>query len=106
MLGSRRARQMLVVTFVALLAICCARAVDAQASIFWRTAIVSWDSPTTQFHDELAVQGIAYVDGARQLREHTRAALTPAGRLTVRPDRASAAAVALTSRLTRSPPTA
>jgi len=97
---------MLVVTFVALLAICCARAVDAQVSIFWRTVIVSWDSPTTQFHDELAVQGIAYVDGARQLREHTGAALAPAGRLTVRPDPGQADLIAVTSRLTRAPPTA
>lgn len=106
MTACRRARRTLVVTFVALLAICCVRAVTAQVSIVWRTSVVSWDSPTTQFRDELAVQGVAYVDGARQLREHAGAASVPSGRLTVPPDRASAEAVALTSRLTRSPPAA
>jgi hypothetical protein len=102
----RRARRVLVAVFVTLVVICCVSAVDARVSIFWRTSVVSWDSPATQFRDELAVQGIVYVDGARQLREHAGAALAPAGRLRVPPDPAHAEAVALTSRLTRSPPAA
>ena len=106
MYACRRARWLVVVTFVVLVAVSCVLDANAQLSIFWRTSVVSWDSSTTQFQDELAVQGIAYVDAARQLREHAGAAVVPAGRLAAPSDHGPGSTVVITSRLTRSPPAA
>jgi hypothetical protein len=100
----RRARGVLVVAFLALVAVSSALGANAQLSIFWRSSVVSWDDPTTQFQDALAVQGIIYFDSARQLREHTAAASVPSGWLGVPRDPIAGDAVGVTSRLTRSPP--
>jgi hypothetical protein len=101
---SRRTRLVLVVALLTLLAICQGLDACAELSIFWRAAVVSWDSPTTQLQDELAVQGIAYADVARQIREHTARVVAPSGRLGVFPPPARSDDLALGSRLTRAPP--
>jgi hypothetical protein len=91
---------------LALVAVCCVQATTAQVSIFWRAAVFSWDSPTSQLQDELAVSGTVYVDGARQLREHAGAALASSERLSLPGEPVHRDGVALSSRLTRSPPPA
>jgi hypothetical protein len=96
---------MLVVAFLTLLAVCQWLEARAELSIFWRAAVVSWDSPATQLQDELAVQGIAYADVARQIREHTACVVALSGRLGVVPP-ARSDDPALGSRLTRAPPAA
>jgi hypothetical protein len=103
---SRRTRLVLVLVLLALLAACQGLDARAHLSIFWRAAAVSWDSPSTQLQDELAVQGIVYTDAARQLREHTGAVATPSGRLGVPLATVPGDSVALTSPLTRAPPAA
>jgi hypothetical protein len=103
--AARLPRWVLVLATLALVVTWCAQASHAQLSIVWRTSVVSWDSPATQFHDQLATQGAVYVDAARQLREHVGAALLACGRA-VPADPPRGHAVAVTSRLTRSPPAA
>jgi hypothetical protein len=104
MADARRARQPLILTLLALAALWCVLGADAQISIVWRAVVVSWDSPATQLHDDVATQGIVYLDAARHLRDQMGAALRPAGRLAAAPDHARGDSPALTSRLTRSPP--
>ncbi len=54
-------------------------AADAHVWVIWRLAVLSWDSPTSQFSDEIALQGVVYSDGARRAREETLAAFRPVG---------------------------
>ncbi|HEU4371212.1 MAG TPA: hypothetical protein VFV05_23575 [Methylomirabilota bacterium] len=106
MTTGRPARWALISAFLALVCAGCVQDAAARLSIFWRGSVVSWDSPTTQLHDELAIQGIVYLDAARQLRERVGAALLRSGRLDVPPDPVGGDTGSLTSRLTRSPPVA
>lgn len=91
---------------VALLLAGALQASDAHLWVVWRTALLSWDSPTSQLADALALQGAIHADGARRAREATLAAFRPAGllRLPIRP--ALTRSAALSSRLTRAPPAA
>jgi len=106
MTASRHSRRVLALAFLALVATWSVQASDAQLWIVWRAAVVSWDSPVTQFQDELASQGVVDLDAARHLREHVGAALRPAGRLAPPPEPPGGDAVALGARLARSPPAA
>lgn len=104
--AARHPRWLLIVAVFALMATWCVQASDAHLSIVWRASVVSWDSPATQFQDELATQAVAYVDAARQLRDHVGAALRASGRLAVTASAACGSTGAVTARLTRSPPVA
>lgn len=71
--------------------------------IFWRSAVLSWDSPATELRDRAATEAGAHADPARQAREQL-AGLPATGRLSLasRPD--PAAGVPAASPLTRAPP--
>ncbi len=55
---------------LALLLLACVQQPSAALAIFWRAAVVSWDSPVTQWQDELACQGAAWTDPQRQAQRH------------------------------------
>jgi hypothetical protein len=101
---TRHVRLALVGPLLALVAVCGVLETNAQQSIFWRAAAISWDSPVTQLQDELAVQGAVYADAARQLREHTGSASTASGRLPLASDPVRGDQLAVSSGVTRSPP--
>jgi hypothetical protein len=67
---------------LALLLLAGAQQASATLAIVWRSAVLSWDSPTSQWQDELASQGAAGADPRGQAHGHL-AALGPGGRLTV-----------------------
>lgn len=98
-LGARLALSGLLFT---LLLIAGGQHVSAGLGILWRSSVVSWDSPTTQLHDEAASQGATYSDPIRQaLRALDGAACQ---RFHVLSCDGAARTPAADSRLTRSPP--
>jgi hypothetical protein len=104
MAGIRRLHLPLIPVFLALAALRCLQDADAQISIVWRAALVSWDSPATQSQDGVATQ--VYDDTTRPLRDQAGAARRPSGRLTTPREHRRGDSPALTSRFTRSPPDA
>lgn len=102
----RHSRRLTSAAFLALVVVWLGQASDARLWIVWRAAVVSWDSPATQLHDELASQSAVDLDAARHLREHVGAALGSLGVLAPAAGPARRDAVALGARLTRSPPVA
>jgi hypothetical protein len=75
----------------------------ASLAVVWRTAVLSWDSPTTQWQDELALQGSSHVDPAAEAWSAIEQ--TPAARLEVASDHVEPRRpVCCTSSITRSPP--
>lgn len=89
-----------------LLVLSVVQATTAAVGIYLRGAVVSWDSPITQEHDALASQSVPWADAAGQMLAHARAAAAASGRLITPPVCLALAGPALSSRLTRSPPTA
>jgi hypothetical protein len=55
----------------------------AHLGIVWRLALLSWDSPTTQWHDELASQSVLCADPARDASESVRRTPSVKGTLVV-----------------------
>lgn len=78
----------------------------ATLGIYLRAAAVSWDSPITQHHDELASQSLPWADSFAESLARTRAAAEVAGTLGTLPAAPERGDLALSSRITRSPPTA
>jgi hypothetical protein len=75
----------------------------ASLAVIWRIAVVSWDSPTTQWQDETALQGSTHVDAGKEAQGAIRPA--PAVRLGVSRERvAPFRPVCFPSSITRSPP--
>jgi hypothetical protein len=56
----------------------------ATVAIVWRSAVVSWDSPASQWQDELACQGATWSDVRRQA-QGAIAPLAPGSRLSAPP---------------------
>ena len=92
-----------VALLVALLALGHAQAAHASVSIFARLAFLSFDSPTTQYCDELASQPAPYADTAGETLAWARAAVSPAGLIVIGEAPVSRRAVA-SSGITRAPP--
>jgi hypothetical protein len=76
---------------------------SATLAIVWREAITSWDSPASQWQDELACQGATWTDPGRQA-QRAIATLTPGGRLPVPLATAGPESATPAAHHTRSPP--
>jgi hypothetical protein len=75
----------------------------ASLAVIWRTAVLSWDSPTTQWQDETALQGSTHVDAGAEAQGAIRPA--PVLRLGVmREHVAPCRPACFGSSFTRSPP--
>lgn len=88
---------------LALLLLAGVQQASATLAIFWRGAVLSWDSPASQWQDELASQGATWADARRQAQGHL-ATLTPCGRLPVPPASAGPDSPPAAAAHTRSPP--
>lgn len=88
---------------LALLLLAAVQQASATLAIVWRGAVLSWDSPASQWHDELASQGATWADLRRQAQGHL-ATLTPSGRLPVPPASAGPDSPPGPAAHTRSPP--
>jgi hypothetical protein len=91
-------------TLLALLALAGAEQATAQLGIIWRVAVLSWDNPLTQLHDEVACQATLSADPSRQASDHARVALVPSGRLGLTAGGDGDEATPGPAHLTRSPP--
>ena len=67
-----------VALLVLLLALGQAQATDAALSIFWRLAVLTYDSPVTQQIDEAASASVPHADPASEALAHLHAAATTA----------------------------
>ncbi|MGH7278252.1 MAG: hypothetical protein ACREJG_06140 [Candidatus Rokuibacteriota bacterium] len=91
-----------VLVLLALLCLATARHAEAHLHILWRAAVLSWDSPATQLHDEMIGQGVLYLDPARQALDSMVA--PPTRPLHSAALRCAVDAPSVESGLTRSPP--
>jgi hypothetical protein len=89
---------------LALLALAGAEHATAQFAIISRAAVVAWDNPLTQLHDEAASQGTLSAGPSRQAGEPARVVLFPSGRLSFPSRGDDVDETPGTSHLTRSPP--
>lgn len=88
---------------LALLLLAGAEQAFATLAIVWRATVTSWDSPVSQWQDELACQGATWTDARRQA-QGAIAALTPGGRVPVPPAIGGPDSPAPAADQTRSPP--
>lgn len=92
--------------FLALLLILgLSQATDAVLSIYLRVSLLSWDSPASQHGDELASQAVPWADAAGESLAHARAGAQTTGPIRALPAAPQLASLALSSGITRSPPT-
>jgi hypothetical protein len=99
-------RLRLAIVLVALMTLAQVESPRASLSIFWRGAVLSFDSPTTQSLDELASGATPVADPAREARRSAHAAAVQSSPL---PIAAVVVAVRTAARLagvTRAPPEA
>ncbi len=94
------------VVLVGLLSVVQLQSAHATLNILWRYTVVSWDNPATEIEDQLACETAPSLDLAAEVRERVRMARTTAGLLATNPDDGQHSSPALSSGITRSPPTA
>jgi hypothetical protein len=96
-------RSFSILLLTALLLAAQAQYAAASLAVIWRIAVVSWDSPTTQWQDETALQGSTHLGAGEEARSAIRPA--PAVRLGVTRERvAPFRPVCFPSSITRAPP--
>jgi hypothetical protein len=98
-----RLARLLLTVLVALAAF---EAAGASTRILWRFAVLSWDNPATQLFDEMVCASSPPSQAGADAGQVTRLAVRPASRLVADSAPACPDSHALSSGITRSPPTA
>ena len=91
---------------VLLIGVAAFQAAEASTRILWRYMVLSWDNPATQIFDELVCESSPPSQAGTEAGQSTRLSVVASGRLPADSVAPHPETPALSSGITRSPPTA